>query len=378
MGNGDHSGALARQPGDRNGRRARAAETRRLGRARRLHRDGAFAAADALYAQILARNPAHTAALEGRAAAAVARARAVAGDGDGKLADDLCAIADECFVRGLYADAQGCYQQLLDLAPDRSEAVWGIAECYASLDENDQAIVWYRRYLDLEPDEPEAVHMLAALGDRPAPWRASDGYVTTHFDRFADTFDHQLVDELEYQVPRLLYDAVAPCIDDPALQIDILDLGCGTGLCGCLFKGHVKRLDGVDLSPVMLDQARQRGVYDDLTAGEISTHLMNLTHQYDVLLAGDVLIYIGRLSGLFRGVVHAAREGALFAFSVEAWRRRGYRLTPSGRYAHGRSYITRLAAAAGLRKVSVTRAPLRCEYGEPVMGDIWVLERLPG
>ena len=298
-------------------------------------------------------------------------------DSGGTLADDLNAIADECYARGLYAVAQNCYQRVLDLAPDRSDAVWGIAECHASQDEVDLAITWYRRYLDFSPDEPEALHMLAALGALPSPGRASDGYVTAYFDRFAEDFDQQLVDELDYQVPRLLYDSVASCIDDAALRLDILDLGCGTGLSGCLFRRHANRLDGVDLSPVMLDHARQRGVYDALTAGEISAHLMGLTHQYDVLLAGDVLAYFGRLSGLFRSIARATREGALFAFSVEARRRSGYRLTPSGRYAHGRRYITRLATAAGLREVSVTREQLRYEYGEPVMGDIWVFERLP-
>ena len=377
MQSGDRTGEAPGQKSRPVGRRARVAEAQRLGRAQRLYDDGAFAAADTLYAQILARNPAHLVALRGRAAAATSRAETAATGSRGKLADDLNAIADDCNARGLYAVARGCYQRVLDLAPDRTDAVWGVAECHASLDEVDLAITWYRRYLDCVPDEPEALHMLAALGDRPSPGRASDGYVTAYFDRFAEDFDHQLVDELDYQVPRLLYDSVAPCINDVALQLDILDLGCGTGLSGCLFRRHANRLDGVDLSPVMLDHARRRGVYDSLTAGEISAHLMDLAHQYDVLLAGDVLAYFGRLSGLFRGIARATREGALFAFSVEARRRSGYRLTPSGRYAHGRRYINRLAAAAGLREVSVTREQLRYEYGEPVMGDIWVFERLP-
>ena len=374
----ERAGALApRQKSRPISRRARAAEARHLGRAQRLYDDGAFAAADTLYARILSRNPANLAALRGRAVAMIARPGTLLTDSKRKLADDLCAIADQCYTRGLYPVARRCYRRVLDLEPDRSDAVWGVAECHASQDEVDRAITWYRRYLDLVPGEPEALHMLAALGDRPAPNRASDGYVTAYFDRFAEDFDHQLVDELDYQVPQLLYDAVAPCLNDAALQLDILDLGCGTGLSGRLFRRHANRLDGVDLSPAMLDRARDRNVYDSLTAGEISAHLKGLTRQYDVLLAGDVLAYFGQLSGLFRAISSVAREGALFAFSVEARRRAGYRLTPSGRYAHGRRYITRLAAAAGLREVSVTREQLRYEYGEPVMGDIWVFERVP-
>jgi predicted TPR repeat methyltransferase len=367
----------AKKPRRPRSRRARVTEARRLGRAQRLFDDRAYAAADALFAQILAGNPTSLAALRGRAASIAARSRAIRTDKNEKLADALCDIADQCYARGLYAPALDCYQRVLDLAADRSDAIWGIAECYASQDEVEQAIIWYRRYLDAVPDEPEALHMLAALGELPSPDRASDGYVTAYFDRFAEDFDHQLIDELDYRVPELLYDAVAPCIDDLGLQLDILDLGCGTGLSGRLFRQHAARLDGVDLSADMLDRARDRGVYDDLAVGEIVTFLDGRSRQYDVLIAGDVLAYFGRLSGVFRSVARASRDGALFAFSVEALRQPRFQLTPSGRYAHGRPYITRLAAASGLRAVSMTSEQLRYEYGEPVMGDIWVFEKVP-
>ena len=88
------------------GRRARVVEARRLGQARHLHDQGAFAAADTLYARILTRNPANLAALRGRAEAAVARSQTAPTDtGNDGLADDLSAIADECYARGLYEEA---------------------------------------------------------------------------------------------------------------------------------------------------------------------------------------------------------------------------------------------------------------------------------
>lgn len=374
MQNGSQTAENPRRP---RSRRTRVTEARRLGQAQRLFSDGAYAAADALYVQVLTGNPANLPALRGRAASIAACSRSIRTKNNDKLVDLLNDVADQCYVRGLYAPALDCYRRVLDLDDDRSDAVWGIAECFASQDDVDQAVIWYRRYLDCVPDEPEALHMLAALGDRPSPDRASDGYVTAYFDRFAEDFDHQLIDQLDYQVPQLLYDAVAPCVDGAGVQLDILDLGCGTGLSGQLFRCHAARLDGVDLSSDMLDRARDRNVYDNLAVGEIASYLAGLSRQYDILIAGDVLAYFGRLSGLFRGVARVTREGALFAFSVETLARSGYRLTPSGRYAHGRTYISRLAAAAGLREVSVTCEQLRYEYGEPVLGDIWVFEKLP-
>ena len=88
-----------------------------------------------------------------------------------------------------------------------------------------------------------------------------------------------------------------------------------------------------------------------------------------------MLGYFGALSAVFRGVARIMGEGSLFAFSVEAHEGRGSRLTESGRYVHSRRYIQLLTGAAGLRAVSLTDETLRHEYGEPVTGDIWVLEK---
>ena len=102
-----------RQKSRPSGRRARNMEVRRLARAQRLYDDGAFAAAETLYAQILADNPAHLAALRGRAAAVMSRSQTATAETGGKVAKDLTAIADQCYARGLYAVALGCYQRIL-------------------------------------------------------------------------------------------------------------------------------------------------------------------------------------------------------------------------------------------------------------------------
>ena len=44
----------------------------------------------------------------------------------------------------------------------------------------------------------------------------------------------------------------------PAKALDILDAGCGTGLCGPLLAPYARRLVGVDLSDGMLKHAREK------------------------------------------------------------------------------------------------------------------------
>ena len=48
-------------------------------------------------------------------------------------------------------------------------------------------------------------------------------------------------------------------------NLTIVDAGCGTGLIGVELARHGYRtIDGVDLSPAMVERARQRNVYRDL------------------------------------------------------------------------------------------------------------------
>jgi SAM-dependent methyltransferase len=50
-----------------------------------------------------------------------------------------------------------------------------------------------------------------------------------------------------------------------------LDLACGTGRGGAWMKARgVARIDGIDLTPQMLEQARAKGVYDSLGLGDVN------------------------------------------------------------------------------------------------------------
>jgi len=179
---------------------------------------------------------------------------------------------------------------------------------------------------------------------------------------------------LEYKVPQYLKTAVSAALDEENNSLDILDLGCGTGLCGPLFRPQAKKLVGVDLAPGMLEQAAELGVYDRLITGDISSVLRNSKSAYDVVLAADVFIYVGELERVFEAVERALKPGGLFAFSVESGNDGdGYSLLATGRYAHSVSYIKTVAAATGLREVNMDAKVLRIDRGTPINGHIFVL-----
>jgi predicted TPR repeat methyltransferase len=107
-------------------------------------------------------------------------------------------------------------------------------------------------------------------GDPPGGG-APRAYVERLFDDYAAEFDQHLVDQLGYCAPQVLVRLVLA--QGRQAFDDVLDLGCGTGLCGPLLRPHARRLTGLDLSAGMLEVARERAVYDQLLQAELSEHL---------------------------------------------------------------------------------------------------------
>jgi predicted TPR repeat methyltransferase len=234
---------------------------------------------------------------------------------------------------------------------------------------------WYNKFLELDPDNPEALHQLAALGERAAPSRAANDYVVSHFDRFADNFDKNLVQELNYVGPQRLDELISGALGPDAPLGAVLDLGCGTGLSGLPFKGRFTRLDGVDLSKEMIAKARKRMLYNRLDVVEVTAYLARAKRRYDLVLAADVLIYFGDVAPVFAGAARVLNPGGYFACANEWQRKPGYSLTPSGRYAHGHDEFRKAAAAAGLEEIAVRNDRLRDEFGKPVKGTFWLFRR---
>lgn len=237
-----------------------------------------------------------------------------------------------------------------------------------------EAIAAFDRVLALDPGHQEARHLRDAVAGA-TPERAPDGYVAGFFDRFAKDFDRRLTGDLEYRTPQALAELMAPWLE-ARNGLRVADLGCGTGLSGVFVKPKAAFLAGVDLSPGMLELARERGIYDELHCVEIAAWLQSRpAGQLDLALAVDVFVYVGNLEPILRAAAAALAEGGRFAFSVEHLEEgpdaAGFRLARSGRYAHARSYVERVGREAGLRLEHVQPTAIRKEEGAWVEGDLY-------
>jgi predicted TPR repeat methyltransferase len=157
----------------------------------------------------------------------------------------------------------------------------------------------------------------------------------------------------------------------------VLDIGCGTGLCGRALRAHAARIDGVDLSPTMVAAARRCGAYTELTQADVAEHLQGTASRHDLVLSADVFIYIGDLDAVFTGVRRVLQPQGLFVCSVETLdddtapgTARGYVLRASLRYAHRQDYLRQLAADHGMAVVDWQPFVVREEQRLPVAGAV--------
>ena len=306
------------------------------------------------------------------------------------------------------AEAEAAYRRAIALNPKFADALTNLGRLLNALERSDEALVVlcealllnpghikarhalgmtycmagrvqeaaqvYREWLAEEPDSPEARHHLAACSGDAVPERAADAYVEKVFDGFAESFESKLA-HLDYRAPQLIGEAVAERLGAPRRALDVLDAGCGTGLCGPLLAPYARRLEGVDLSQGMLAKAGRRQVYDALVKAELTAFLREAgPARYDLIVSADTLCYFGELRGVLDGAVQALRPHGWLIFTLEALPgegEAGFQLHPHGRYSHREAYLREVLAAAGLAIGSLRRDRLRMESAKPVEG--WVV-----
>jgi len=248
----------------------------------------------------------------------------------------------------------------------------------------DKAAALYRTCLEIDPeDRCGASVRLASMELGDAPQKAPDAYVATLFDQHAEDFDDILTGQLGYAVPMQLADILAA--DPDARFVRMLDLGCGTGLSGMTLGPLCKHATGVDISEKMVDQADERAVYDALFVNE-AVHFLEEWQKareqagtddyapFDLIVATDVLPYMGALEPLFAGVAANTNPGACFAFSSETMREEAlagkpWRVTPNQRFAHSAAYLKSLLEEHGFDRITAFEPiTVRSEEGEPIPG----------
>lgn len=141
---------------------------------------------------------------------------------------------------------------------------------------------------------------------------------------WATTYDEGFAKESAYQLPAHV---ARLFLEKRQNERVVLDVGCGTGLVAlCLHACDGLDLDGLDLSPEMLEIAGQKQLYSDLICADLMKRLPIEDGHYDAVLSAGTFTHGHVGPEALDELLRVARPGALFVLSVNAlhFEKRGF------------------------------------------------------
>jgi len=295
------------------------------------------------------------------------------------VSDRRYKAAVELAARGDFAAAADVLTQTVEAAPGFATAWFALGAIRDQLGDRDGAVAAFRAASRADPEDYHGARLqLARLGAGAGTPAMTEPYVRRLFDQYAGRYDAALTEHLHYRGPALLLTAVKSVLEplgQPMHFASLLDLGCGTGLAGEVFRPFAARLVGVDLSAAMIARAQAKGDYDRLVVGNLAAFVSDeiaKAAKYDLVLAADVFVYVNDLAPVLADITRVLAPRGVVAFTVETHFDAGVTLLPTLRFAHGELYLRDAVAVAGLELLALEQAAIRTEKGTPVAGLVVV------
>lgn len=261
--------------------------------------------------------------------------------------------------RGDYDSAQKHFEGATDRDPDHFGAWYNLGLLKKQQGFLNIADECFAKAQAINPDSEYVGFLRAAVNPALSPQCPPEGFVQDLFDRYAGYYDAQMSEGLDYQAPHHLYQLFKANVPTVSNSLTIVDLGCGTGLTGTLFRPEAKTLRGIDLSDRMLERAREKHIYDDLQQADLLEALSDFAPQsIDVFIAADVLGYIGVLKPIFEKIALALKPEGYWVFTIETGSN-PVALSENIRFTHSDEYIHELCEDFGLTIVAEKEIDLR-------------------
>ena len=134
------------------------------------------------------------------------------------------------------------------------------------------------------------------------------------YDSWAAGYDHDVFEVMGFIGTDRIADLLAAHVPDR--DQPVIDLGCGTGAAGMRLAHHgFATIDGVDISPAMLEVAAQLGVYRHLVAADL-TQPLTIDHRYGASVSAGTITtgHVG--AGAIPALVAVLQPGAVVAWVI--------------------------------------------------------------
>ena len=143
---------------------------------------------------------------------------------------------------------------------------------------------------------------------------------------WAGDYDSDTVKRFGYVAPMASAKALDRVLENKNARI--LDAGCGTGLVAEILKemGYT-RMDGLDYSQEMLDEAEKKNLYDEYIQADLCKPLKMDDNAYDAIVCVGTFTYGHVDAGAFDELVRVTKPGGYINFTIRdgAYQEYGYR-----------------------------------------------------
>lgn len=274
---------------------------------------------------------------------------------------------------GHLKEATHHFELILKQQNDHFSALNNLAAIQTRLGKRDEATALLERALLANPHDEATQFMLNALTRDNKNPKACSTYVHNLFNNYALYYDQHMQGALSYTLPQHMARLLHSLNLDQAKKA--VDLGCGTGLCGNVLRKVSAHLTGVDISTKMLEQARHKTIYDQLIDEELISFLQHDKSNYDLMLAADVLPYLGELDTFFLEISTHLTPGGYYLFSHEISPTRPWQLQNSARFSHHPDYIRQLCQQFKLKIIKQETVVGRQQNEESLDVMIYVVQK---
>ena len=269
-----------------------------------------------------------------------------------------------------YQEGLSLIEKVISLDKNNYLANKNLGLLYTKLEDFEKAKIFLENALNYNKGDDELNFIYDSVNNK-TPKNAPLDYVESLFNNYAKNFERSITKELDYKFPKKMCEFVIDRNDIPNTFDNAIDLGCGTGLSGEVFRDYVEFFTGVDLSNNMLDIAKKKKIYDELLTGDICNILEKSTKKYNLFIIADVFVYIGELKDVFSKIKNRSEEGAIVIFSTEHLEEGDYKLVKQ-RYRHSKSYIEKILKQNNFNFIDFKTEKLRKDKDSYITGGIYL------
>jgi predicted TPR repeat methyltransferase len=269
------------------------------------------------------------------------------------------------------------YNRAIQIQPDYAEAYYNRGKTLNDLGKLVEAVACFNKVLEISSDDMHdgARLQLARLGEVKMPDRTPESYMKSFYHSKAKVWDQAT--KAPYHGHQLVREAIDYVIEKEE-RLNILDLGCGTGSLADFLHSYASRLDGVDISPDMLERAAEREVYNNLVEEDLVQYLEETSNSYGLMVAAAVLIHFADLETVFSLVWDRLDEHGRFVFSLFQAAEEEVELNSFDMFAHSDQYIQQFVDRVGFRLCYQKEGIHEYRGIHAVVGVVYLLEKNSG